>query len=194
MLITLTGSTPLLMHNSRLADPDDPHTRAIAKVNAKRNNKTDEDNREVSRLQFAGGMYYDHQIGPYLPGPNLIRALRNAGNLVQKNRGGKQIERGFILLAERTPLDYDGPRDIDELWGDGTTPFVDRRMVKIPQGGRVPTTRPIFSRWSATFEFDLDANEIDKDDFASYAEKAGRVEGVGDGRRIGYGRFTVELA
>lgn len=193
MLITLTGTTPLLVHNARLADPDDPHSRAIAVINAKRNNKTDEDNREVSRLQFAGGMYYDDETGPYLPGPNLIRSLRNAANLVQKNRGGKQIERGFIMLSDRAALEFNGPRDIDELWGDGTNQFVDRRMVKIPQGGRVPTTRPIFPRWSATFEFELDANEIDKDDFASYAEKAGRVEGVGDGRRLGYGRFSTEI-
>lgn len=194
MLIELTGTTPLLLHNARLADPDDPHSRAIAAINAKRNSKTDDDNREVSRLQFAGGMYYDHETGPFLPGPNLIRALRNAGNLVQKNRGGKQIERGFILLTERAGLVYDGPRDIDELWGDGTTAFVDRRMVKIPQGGRVPTTRPIFVKWAARFEFELDGNEIDKDAFVAYAEKAGRVEGVGDGRRIGYGRFAVSVA
>lgn len=194
MVITLTGTTPLLMHNARLADPDDPHSRAIAEITRKRNNKTDDDNREVSRLQFAGGMYYDPETGPYLPGPNLIRALRNAGNLVAKNRGGKQIERGFIMLTERAGLTYSGPRDLDELWGDGSTEFVDRRMVKIPQGGRVPTTRPIFVKWSAAFEFELDTNEIDKDDFVSYAEKAGRVEGVGDGRRIGYGRFTVEIA
>lgn len=194
MLISLTGKTPLLMKNARLADPDDPHSRAIAVINDKRTDKTDDDNREASRLQFAGSMYYDHNTGPYLPGPNLIRALRNAANLVTKNRGGKRIERGFILLTERSPLSYDGPRDIDELWGDGTTEYVDRRMVKIPQGGRVPTTRPIFVTWAAQFEYELDGNEIDKDDFQAYAERAGRVEGVGDGRRIGYGRFTVTLS
>lgn len=193
MIIELTGTTPLLMHNARLADPDDPYSRAIAAINAKRSSKTDDDNREVSRLQFAGGMYFDPDHGPYLPGPNLIRSLRNAGNLVQKNRGGKQIERGFILLTERAPLTYDGPRDLDELWGEGVSRFVDRRMVKIPQGGRVPTTRPIFVHWAAAFEFELDAGEIDLDDFRAYADKAGRVEGVGDGRRIGYGRYRTEV-
>lgn len=193
MLITLTGKNPLLMHNSRLADPDGFHARAISKINAKRSDKTEEDNREVGRLQFAGGMYYNQQVGPYLPSANLIRALRNAGNLVKKNRGGKQIERGVTIITTEAPLRYNGPRDIDELWGEGASEFVDRRMVKIPQGGRVPTTRPIFPQWSAEFEFELDTNEIDKADFLAYAEKAGRVEGVGDGRRLGYGRFTVEI-
>lgn len=193
LLITLTAKTPLLMHNARLADPDDPWSRQIAAINRKRSDKTDEDNREVSRLQFGGGMYYNADVGPYLPGPNLIRALRNAGNLVKKNRGGKQIERGFILQTTTAPLQYKGPRDLDELWGEGASEFVDRRMVKIPQGGRVPATRPIFVDWSAQFEFELDANEINEEDFVAYAEKAGKVEGVGDGRRIGYGRFTVDV-
>lgn len=194
MQITLAGRTPLLMHNSQLADPDNKWTRDIKIVNDKKNNKTDDDRFEVSRLQFGGSMYYDDEMGPYLPGANLVRALRNAGNLVQKNRGGKQIERGFILLTIAAPLEYDGPRNLDALWGNGESPFVDRRIVKIPAGGRVPMTRPIFVHWAATFEIDLDGNEIDKDAFLAYAEKAGKVEGVGDGRRIGYGRFTVEVA
>lgn len=194
MYISLVGSTPLIMHNSRLADPEDTFTVAIAKLNDKKSDKTDEDKREVARLQFAGGMYFSTDTGPYLPGPNLIRSLRNSGNLVKKNRGGKQIERGFHLVTQRAPLEYVGPRDLDELWGDAASEWVDRRMVKIPQGGRVPTTRPIFPKWRAVFEFDLDTNEIDKDDFAAFAEKAGRVEGVGDARRLGYGRFTVEIA
>lgn len=194
MLLTLTGTAPLIMHNARLADPDDGYSRLIAKLTGKRNNKTEEDAREVSRLQFAGGMYHDKNVGPYLPGANLVRALRNAGNLVLKNKGGKQIERGFVLVTVQARLDYDGPRDLDELWSDGQSPFVDRRMVKIPGGGRVPTTRPIFPEWSAVFECELDGNEIDKGDFAAYAEKAGRVEGVGDARRLGYGRFTVTIS
>lgn len=194
MIITLTGTTPLLMHNARLSDPDDIYTRAIAKITSKGKDQTDDDRLEKSRLQFAGGMYYDPDIGPYLPGQNFIRSLRNAANLVQKNRGGKKIERGFILLSDRARLDYPGTRDLDELWGDGATPFVDRRIVKIPGGGRVPATRPIFATWAAAFEFELDGNEINLEDFEAFAEKAARAEGIGDGRRIGYGRHKVEVA
>lgn len=193
MIITLTGTTALLMNNARLSDPDDTYARAIAVINSKKSNQTDDDRLEKSRLQFAGGMYYDPDTGPYLPGQNLIRSLRNAANLVHTNKGGKKIERGFILLIDRAPLEYNGPRDLDELWSGGTSSFVDRRIVKIPGGGRVPATRPIFTPWTASFEFELDGNEIDFDDFEAFAEKAGRAEGIGDGRRIGYGRYKAEV-
>lgn len=193
MQLTLTGTTPLIMHNERLADPYDQYSRAISAITSKRNNKTEDDDLEVSRLQFAGGMYYTPDTGPYLPGRNLIRCLRNTGNLVAKNKGGKKIERGFILLNLHVPLNYPGTRNVDAMWGDGTTYFVDRRIVKIPAGGRVPVTRPIFTDWSATFDFELDPQEIDLTDLQAYAERAGRIEGICDARRIGYGRFTTEV-
>lgn len=192
MIINLTGSTPLMMHSSRLADPDDFFTRAIAKIVAKRTNMTDDDRLEKSRLQFAGGLYHDEEIGPYLPGPNLVRSLRTAAHLVKHNKGGGEIERGFILLSERAPLDYAGPRTLDDLWNGGESKFVDRRMVKIGKS-TVSTTRPIFVNWGAQFEFELDPSEIDVEDFQAYAEKSGKV-GVGDARKIGYGRFSVKIA
>jgi hypothetical protein len=192
MIITLTGTTPLIMHNSRLADPDDSYTKAIAKITSKKTDQTEDDRVAKHRLQFAGGLYYASEVGPYLPSPNLIRSLRNAANLVLRNRGGKQIERGFVLLVDRAPLEYDGPRDLDELWGGGTTKFVDRRIVGIGKS-KLPTTRPIFPKWAARFEFELDGNEIDEDMFAAFAEKAGKAEGIGDGRRLGMGRFAVKI-
>lgn len=195
MIITLTGTSPLIMHSSRLADPDDFYVREIRKLINKKTDQTEDDRLEKYRLQFAGGLYHDEEIGPYLPLPNLVRSLRNAANLVLKNRGGKQIERGFAPLGQRAPLQYKGPREVDALWGDGdpdTNKFIDRRIAKVGSG-KMPICRPIFPEWSAAFEFELDGNEIDTDMFAAYAEKAGRAEGVGDGRRLGYGRYAVEI-
>jgi hypothetical protein len=194
MIISLIGTSPLIMHNSQLADPDNFYVKAIAKIVNKKTDQTEDDRAEKYRLQFAGGLYYDEEIGPYLPLPNLVRSLRNAANLVLKNRGGKQVERGFIPLGQRAALEYDGPRDIDKLWGDGeTSKFVDRRIAKVGSG-KMPICRPIFPEWAASFEFELDGNEIDEDMFRSYAEKAGKAEGVGDARRLGYGRYVVEIA
>lgn len=195
MIIQLTGTMPLMMHNNRLADPEDFYTRAVSKITDKRKNMTEEDRVEKSRLQFTGGLYVDEsdeQLGPYLPGPNLIKCLRQAGHLVKHNKGGGEIERGLILLTDRAYLEYSGPRDADGLWGNGKSEFVDRRIVKI-NGSSVTTTRPIFVTWGAEFEFELDLAEVSLDDFQTYAEKAGKV-GIGDARKIGYGRFTVKTA
>lgn len=188
MRLTMTGTTPLIMHNVQMADPLNYWAREVAKLTAKRTNKTDADNLEISRLKFAAGLYYDDTLGPYLPAANVFRCLIEAGSMT---RDGKKVERGVIFLSERSRLAYDGPRDIDALWGDGTSRFVDRRIVVVNRA-RIPGTRPIFPEWAASFEVEIDPEVIDLERFADIAGKAGRLVGVGDYRRF-YGRFKAEL-
>lgn len=189
MLLTMTGTAPLIMHNVQTADPLNYWSKEIAKLTAKRRNKTDADEAEIGRLKFAAGLYYDPEAGPFLPAANIFRCLIEAGAMT---REGKKIERGVIFLSDRAPLEYAGPRDIDGLWGDGTTKFVDRRVVAV-QRQRVVATRPIFPEWGATFEVEVDPEVINPDSFMDIAAKAGRSVGVGDYRRF-YGKFKAELA
>ena len=189
MNLRLTGTTPLIMHNVQTADPLNHWAREIGKITAKKRNKTDADEVELSRLKFAAGLYYDAVIGPYLPAANIFRCLIEAGAIT---REGKKIERGVVFLADRSPLEYPGPRDIDGLWGDGATRFVDRRLANVNRA-RVPITRPIFPEWAALFEVEIDPEVINPDTFVDIAAKAGRAIGVGDYRRF-YGKFKAEVA
>lgn len=184
MELVMTGTAPLLMHNIRLADDLDPIVREIKKLTAKRTKKTEDDRHEIDRLSFAGGLYHDEEIGPYLPAENVFRCLMEAGSLT---RDGKKIERGVIFQTMRCPLRYDGPRDVDTLWGDGTSPWVDRRMVAVTRQ-RIPRVRPVFPEWAASFDVEIDVQVIDPDEFADIVAKAGRMIGIGDYRRF-YGRF-----
>lgn len=185
MIIQMTGTAPLLMHNIRLADDQDPYVREIKKLTAKRTKKTDEDKQEIDRLSFAGGLYFDEELGPYMPAENIFRCLMEAGSLT---RSGKKIERGVIFEGTRAKLEYDGPRDIETLWGDGTGRFVDRRMVAV-QRQRIPRVRPIFDGWSLSMGVVIDESVIDPAEFEDIAEKAGRMIGIGDYRRF-YGKFN----
>ncbi|WP_027930745.1 hypothetical protein [Amycolatopsis thermoflava] len=185
MRIEMVGTAPLLMHNVRLADDQDPYVREIKKLTAKKTKKTEEDKLEIDRLSFAGGLYYDEELGPYLPAENIFRCLMEAGSLT---RSGKKIERGVIFESTRARLEYDGPRDIEKLWGDnGDSPFVDRRMVAV-QRQRIPRVRPIFPDWSASIGVDIDPQVIDPEEFQDIVEKAGKLIGIGDYRRF-YGKF-----
>lgn len=47
----ITGIAPLLMHNGRLADPLDPHSKALADA-ARRRGKIEADHLEIARLEF----------------------------------------------------------------------------------------------------------------------------------------------
>lgn len=189
MEIQMVGTAPLLMHNVRLADDQDPYTKAISKLTAKRSKKTEEDKLEIDRLSFAGGMYHDPEIGPYIPAENIFRCLMEAGSLT---RSGKKIERGVIFAGTRARLEYDGPRDIDTLWGDdGNSPFVDRRMVAV-QRQRIPRVRPIFPNWAASIGVEIDGQVIDPDEFEDIVSKAGKLIGIGDYRRF-YGKFEGKV-
>jgi hypothetical protein len=176
------------MHNVQAADPQHPLAREMKMITDKRK-KTEGDLATLDRLKFISGLYCDNPVkmGPYLPGPNFFKALIEAGSIT---RAGKKIERGVMFLTTEAPLVYDGPRDPDALWGDGTGKFVDRRIVVVNRA-RIPGIRPIFPTWGAQFEMMIDPNIIDRDEFADIAERAGKI-GVGDFRRF-YGKFDVKV-
>jgi hypothetical protein len=172
------------MHSDRLVNHLDPLTRAKKKITDKARNMTDDDREEVSRLEFLGGLYYEPDIGPYLPGPNVQKCLLETA---RASRKGKKIERGVFITTSVNPLSYSGPRDPDELWKDKN--FVYMHTVK--QGkGRIVRCRPMFRQWKADAEGDLDTEQINWDQFVDIAETAGQITGLGDWRPT-YGRFTA---
>src|SRR5215469_11166801 len=90
--ITLTGTSALIMNNSRLANPLDPAAKALKAATGKRQ-KTDQDHEAIFRLGHAGSMYHDADAGPYLPGDNIWKALQEGG---KKHRLGQKITEGLI--------------------------------------------------------------------------------------------------
>lgn len=188
MRLDITGSAPLLMHNVQLGDPENQYVRAIARLNALKGKITDEQRAERDWLKFRGGLYYEDDLGPVLPAANIFRSLQQAAALT---RNGKDIERGLVILDEASPLEYIGPRKPEEMWGDGTSRFVDRRMAKVNRAP-VVAIRPRFDQWAASFRFELDEEVMSLDDFTFVAEKAGRMIHVGDYRRF-FGAYTIAI-
>ena len=183
--IVLTGTEPLLMHSADLANPIDPTVKAIRKVTSKRT-KTDDDYEEIARLEHAGSLYMDPQIGPYLPGENIERSLLDAARIT---RQGKAIERGVFITSRVNPLAYKGPRTAAGLWADES--FRLYASVKV-QRARTMRCRPIFHQWSADATGILDPSIIDPADFGDICATAGLMVGIGDWRPR-YGRFTATL-
>lgn len=189
LTVTLTGEPeePLIMHNGLLADREYEWTKKLAAVTGKRK-KTDEDHAEVGRLEWWGGLYHDPELGPYLPGDNVRRALLDAARL---SKEGKNIERGVLRLTRKNRLDYDGPRTPEKMWADPR--FRHRAIVKVGTS-KVARVRPRFLGWSASVTIDYDSSVIDQRDLLRIAETAGKFIGIGDGRPFYGGRFTVEQA
>jgi hypothetical protein len=191
--VTLTGNTPLLMHNAALSDDFNPTVREMKRINAKRTKKTDEDKIEVARLEFIGGMYYDNELGPVIPSKMLNATILNSAKITRERP--TVVRAGLVFDGLQYKLEYDGPRDLDSLWGDGTSKFVSRESIAV-QASRVMRTRPIFCDWGVSFNVEFDTAELDPDRFAEFVIKAGKMVGVGDWRpqKNGpYGKFSAEI-
>lgn len=185
--LTAKGTRPLLMHNVRLASPLNPYAKQLKTLNSKRS-KTDEDRLAIARVEFEGSLYWDAEVGPYMPGPNLLASLVEGGRLT---KAGKRVERGVNVDDLVMPLVYRGPRDVDGLWGEGESEFVDLRTVVIVRA-KIDRCRPIFREWAFEADILLDESVMDPEEFAEVARNAGAMAGVGDYRRM-YGRYSAEI-
>jgi hypothetical protein len=178
----IVGASPLIQHNAQLADPVNEWTRALKTVTKKRL-KTDDDLIEMSRLEWMGGLYYEKEIGPYVPEGCIERMLRDAA---AKSRRGKDVVSGLIVTAP-SRLEYVGPRDPKTMWASGD--FLLRASVGV-NGKRVIRSRPVFRNWAIQFAVDFDENVLDGRDIDGFVEVAGRLIGLMDWRPK-HGRFNI---
>lgn len=185
--LTINGTTPLMLHNDRLSDPEDEITKAIKELTDKGVNQTEVDRAQIRRLEWQGSLYVsENKI--VMPSANLLRSLRDAAAMIRK---GKDIAGALIPISINQPLIYDGPSEINKLYLDDR--FVDSRQVKVGRG-RIKRTRPIFPKWSLSAVFELMEDAMNLSTFQGIFERAGMVKGLGDARILGYGRYEGKVA
>lgn len=185
--VTIEGIRPFIMHNGRLADPLDEFTVRLA-VLTKNRQKSPDDHRAIQRAEFDGGLYWDEQIGPYIPSDNLQAVIERGAT---KRKLGKVFKAhvGIDMPDGDSPgfaLDYKGPRDREGLFGK----FAFTKGAKVGQK-RIMRTRARFpSGWRCTFRVEVLAGGVTKTQLEQAISDAGIYEGIGDWRPR-YGRFVV---
>ena len=183
-IITMKATRPLLMHNARLANPLDQYAKALKKYTGKRK-KTDEDHEAIAKLEHEGGLYLDPDLGPYVPGENVMRCLVDGAKLTKQ---GTSVTRGLLIKDDVCPLVYAGPRTPQELWEQGY-----KYMASVKVGTqRVMRCRPVFYDWRLEAAGTVDTAVLDLVDVATIAANAGLMVGLGDWRPR-FGRFEVEV-
>jgi hypothetical protein len=178
------------MHNPQMVDPQFEINREIKALTSKRK-KTDEDIKTIERLEWYGGIYIaQNGSGPIVvqPTSKLRKCLINTAKI---SKLGKTVERAISFNTLNVPLIYDGPKDIDALYADAK--FRSRLSVGIGNK-RVIRVRPQFNAWALTIDgiFIEDAG-LNFDELERLVELAGIVEGIGDNRVNGYGRFVGKV-
>lgn len=184
VITTLRGTKPLLMHNIQLANPDNIWARRVAEI-AKIRKKTPEDRANLARVEWMGSLYVESgRI--VMPTTNILKCFKETAKITKE---GKTVTRAVVPVDIALPLIYGGSRDIEEL--SKLEEYRDQTLVNV-KGQRIVRTRPIFRVWGLEVEWELLTDVLDYDSFVKIIKRAGRVEGLGDNRVNGYGRFDCE--
>lgn len=179
--IGIEGVSPLLMHNSRLADPLNDYAIRLKEQTSKRN-KTASDYEKVARIEWEGGAYFSDDLGLYLPGENTEAGICNAA---KKNRLGMQAKTG--VTVEDAAIKHVGGKTLEALWKDKR--FVDRRGVVVQRNRVIRTRLKIPTPWSARLVISFNDSVIEEKQVRQAVEVMGTL-GHLDGRPK-FGRFNV---
>lgn len=179
------GISPLIMHSCKCVNPLHPLSIEIKKVTFIRK-KTEEDQIKLSDLEWEGGLYWDDNIGLYIPAENIEATVREGAKARKK---GKDIVRGFMCEDLKAPLDIGVKLTKDQLRDDYN--YRDVRSMKVKQA-RVMRTRPRFNTWNCTFLASYDENLLNFNDIRDAIEYSGQYVGLCDSRPK-YGKFTAKI-
>lgn len=131
----------------------------------------------------------------YLEPSYIFGYVRDGAKHTRKGKGSIQslVAATLQVLDDRILVDRFMP---DELTTDDTNPvYLDIRSVRNPatKARNVRYRVAASAGWSLTFNILWDATIVSRGEMNAVLIDAGRLVGLGDGRSIGYGRFTVEM-
>ena len=183
--VKIEGHGALLVHNVRLVDPLDPFTIELKGLTAIKK-KTDAILEQIKFAEWRGGMYSDAEGYPISPSRMLDAAIV-AGAKKQKN--GVQCKAGCIVTDDaRIVLPNLKNATVKDL--EGKPEYLHRCAAKVGMS-TVMRTRPIFPKWSLTFQVQIDDETFPKSMLEAALNDAGRLVGIGDWRPK-FGRFEVK--
>ena|SRR5271156_2202028 len=138
----------------------------------------------------------------FIPDFYLFSCIVKGGKYIKVGRGtiSKNLAGVLEICEPRFYINRELPKPLDELSIEdiGTDSskdiYVDIRMVANPntKGRNVRYRLALSPGWETKIVISWDGSVFSKDQIFNAVEAAGKWEGCGDGRAIGYSRFKVE--
>lgn len=188
--VILTGLRPLKTHNAQLANPLNRFVIEMKKLTSIRK-KTEEHHRQISDLEFLGGLYLDEKNRPVVPSHMIEGMLYEAAKVYRK---GKDLK-GALDVLDDALLEH-SDSDPAKLVSNKTA----EQLLKIPgyrvmpcvkvQQARIIRTHPFFRYWRFTFTMQLDTEMVEEAMFKEICIVGGRRIGLGD-YRPKFGKFEL---
>ena len=183
--VAIKGETTLIMHSCQCVNPLHPLSLQMKKITSIRK-KTEEDLVKLSDLEWEAGLYWDDDIGLYMPAENIEATIREGAKARKK---GKDITKAFSVLELKIPVDIGEKLTLDQMRSDYR--FRDVRAMKVKMA-RVMRTRPRFNNWRLEFDAAYDEKLLDFQSVVDAIEYAGQYVGLCDSRPK-YGKFVATV-
>lgn len=191
MNVEFKGINPLLMNNPQTVDRFNKYAKAIAKINAKKTKRTDDDYLELYNLEMAAKIYFDDEVGIYVPS-NWVAAAIATNSFRTAKIGRDSIRGGVFTTDDKLKLNY---RGMDKVKAADDVVYNDafRQKMILPQGQvRVAKMVPIFHQWSFSCGLEYDDSIVDEDSMKTILNHAAKYGGFGDFRPT-FGRAIAEF-
>ena len=156
-----TGFSPLLQNNPRGINPTDPLLKKDAAANKKfKASKTDENFMEQCRTGIALRIFWDDELGIYIPTRWVTAQI--AKHSFKRAKVSKDNARaGVFTLTDKVKLSYDGIKAVktatDIVRNDNFQTLIFQKIGQV----KVPKSMPIFHKWSFELELEYDETIID---------------------------------
>ena len=189
--VTITGTAPLLQNNPQTVDRFNEFSKKMAKINAKKTRRTDDDYLELREIEIRSKIYFSKQIGIFVPESWLTAAT--AATAFRVGKISKADVRGALFATEaEIKLNFLGMDKIKTEEDVVMNPAF-RTLLTLKQGQvRVVKAFPIFREWNFSTVVEFDDKIIDPDTLTNIVEHTAKYGGFGDFRpKFGRARAVV---
>lgn len=188
--VKITGISPLLQNNPQTVDPFNRYAKAKRAITNKRT-KTDDDLIELGNLETESKVYFDSEIGVYVPATWLTEAVIVTGFAVAKV-GRAKMRGGLFATEQKIKLHYKGMNKVKTITDIVMNHDFRLRLILKQGQVRVPKDAPIYHDWSFETALEYDDTVVDFGSLKKIIERAAMYGGFGDFRPT-FGRATAEV-
>lgn len=188
--ITAKGITPIIFCNPRTANVLDPEVRVMKRLTSKKT-KTDQDYEEILQVEWRLKLYWDDEIGLYVPWEMLSSAFHEAA---KRHKLGRKTPGVSFTHHLGYPLLTKNHTNLAKLEEDPETKLI--KLVKIDKK-LILSSRPVFKDWKIKFDLEVDTSYINVNEVIDILSTMSCRVGIGSWRPSSpkpghYGKFMIE--
>lgn len=188
--VVVTGISPLLQNNPQTVDPFNRYSKLKKPLTSKKS-KTEEDLIEIGNLDTESKLYFDEQLGVYVPTRWLTEQIVTSAFSTIKV--GKDKMRGGVFATEdKAKLMYAGMSKVKTIHDVVFDPQFRHRMILPQQNIRIAKDFPIFHDWLFSTVIEFDDTVVDLTGLTNIITRSAKYVGFGDFRPT-FGRAKAEV-